>query len=63
MELIKRRIIEAWDDADELVEDFTLSDEEILEILPSMLARAKRIRALLGKEFSQSDYDKLKKVL
>lgn len=55
----KERIIRAWDEADEILQDLALSDEEILECLPSIRSRVKHIASLLQDEFSITEYSKV----
>lgn len=59
MDRTKRDIILAWDDADEVREDLALTDEEIVQCLPSMRERMRRVCDLLQDKFSVDEYNEL----
>lgn len=55
----KKKIIEAWDNADEILQDLALSDEEIVEIIPDIRQRTKVIAENLQEMFTNEEYNEV----
>ena len=59
MEKTKENIIVAWNEADEVLQDLALSDEEIMGIIPDIRRRVKTIAEHLQDEFTIDEYNEI----
>ena len=59
MDMTKENIIIAWNEADEILQDLALSDEEIMGIIPDIRKRVKTIEKCLRDEFSVDEYNRI----
>lgn len=55
----KVNIIVAWNEADEVLQDLALSDEEIMTIIPDIRKRVRTIEKHLRDEFTVNEYNKV----
>jgi uncharacterized protein (DUF433 family) len=59
-ERMRKDVLEAWSESEEITANFDqLTDEELIECLPSIRERAKRIQSLLGTYVSGEDLDEI----
>ena len=57
----KRNIIQAWNEIDEVIEDFACNDDEIVEMQASIRKRLFKAREHLDKLFTGVEYDEAKR--
>ena len=59
-EHLRRDVIEAWSEAEEITANFNgLSKEELIDSLDSIKKRAEKIRDLLGQYLDEEDLDEI----